>query len=292
MHKNCFCWRYFLIARQKVLFLHHKPTQFQPMKKYLFFALALLAVACNNDKDEVQREWVTLDFEADNFQQKVATLPNTWYFMKEGYSWIELITSLYHEALFTNDYGYAMFSGGLVVSSYNSNDVSRFGTYESDLYVYNARNANSATGGGADGSNHFLISYGNYEPAVDAELDMRPAITFADGKARMVKGCQVNCTTYFINVVENGNPYSPALKDGEEIKIYATGYDAAGREGKTVEMTLARKGKIIKEWTTWDLTSLGEVVSVKFNIKGGNTDEWGMTTPKYFAIDNIVVEKR
>ncbi len=28
----------------------------------------------------------------------------------------------------------------------------------------------------------------------------------------------------------------------------------------------------------------------KFNIIGGNTDEWGMTTPKYFAIDDIVVE--
>ena len=263
------------------------------MKKYLFFALALLAVACNNDKDDVQREWVTVDFEQNNFKQMAATSSSSWNFMKEGYSWIDPSTSLYHEAKFTNDYGYAMFGSGLVVSSYNAFDVESFGTYESDLYVYHPSTpAYMTKGGGADGSDHFLISYGNYEPEVDAELDMRPAITFSDGKARMVKGCQVNCTTYFINVAEKGNPYSPALKDGEEIKIYATGYDAAGREGKTVEMTLARKGKIIKEWTAWDLTALGEVVSVKFNIRGGNTDEWGMTSPKYFALDNLVVEKK
>jgi hypothetical protein len=31
---------------------------------------------------------------------------------------------------------------------------------------------------------------------------------------------------------------------------------------------------------------------VKFNIQGGNADEWGITTPKYFAIDNIVVEEK
>ena len=262
------------------------------MKKYLFFALALLAVACNNDKDEPQREWVTIDFETENFQQLSATSPSTWGYVKGGYAWIDPTTSLYHEAIFTNDYGYELFAGGLVVSGYNSNEVTHFGTYESDLYVYNGRKADSTKGGGAEGSDHFLISYGNYEPAVDAEADMRPTITFSDGKARMVKGCQVNCTTYFINIAKYGNPYSPALKDGEEIKVYATGYDAAGKEGKTAEMTIARKDNIIQKWTAWDLTSLGEVVSVKFNIRGGNTDEWGMTTPKYFAIDNIVVEKK
>lgn len=262
------------------------------MKKLLFFALALVAVACNDENKETEREWVTVDFEQNLFKEMTAAVPCTWNFMLEGYTWIEPNTSLYHEAEFTHDYGYALYGGGLTLSRYNTSDVERFGSYEYDLYVYNPKNADSTKGGGAGGSDTFLISYGNYEPAVDAELDMRPTIEFADGKARMVKGCQVNSTSYFINIAENGNAYSPALKDGEEVKIYATGYDAAGREGKTVEMTLARKGKIVKQWTSWDLTALGEVVSIKFNIKGGNTDEWGMTTPKYFAIDDIVVEKK
>jgi hypothetical protein len=117
-------------------------------------------------------------------------------------------------------------------------------------------------------------------------------MSFADGKPRTIRECWVNSTSYFVNIAENGNAFSPAMKEGEEIRLYATGYDAQGREGRTVEFSFARKGALIKEWTRWDLASLGEVVSIKFNIKGGNTDEWGMTTPKYFAIDHIVVEER
>lgn len=259
------------------------------MKKLLLFAFTLAMVACNNDNDKQDRKWLTLDFEDMTI---VADNPSTWSYVTEGYSWNDATTQLAHEAIFTTDYGYTMFSGGLIVSGYNSNDVVRFGTYESDLYAYNASNSDSTKGGGANGSNRFLISFGNFDPAFDPDLDLRPEIKFSDGKARAIKGCQVNSTTYFVNITQNGNPFSPAMKDGEEIKIYATGYDAAGREGKSVSMTIARKGNVIKEWTSWDLLPLGEVVSVKFNIKGGNTDEWGMTTPKYFAIDNIVVEDK
>ena len=262
------------------------------MKKLLFFALALVvAVACEKDNDEPEVATFTIDFEDSLFDSDVAEVPSTWNFVLEGYSWIEPSTSLYHEVIFTHDYGYAMFGGGLVLSSYNANDPTSFGTYEQDLYVYNSKNKDSKKGGGAGGSDTFLVAYGNYEPEVDAELDMRPTITFSDGKARVIKSCQVNSTTYFLNIAENGNPYSPAMKDGDEIKIYATGYDEAGREGKTVEMTFARKGKLIKKWTRWDLAALGKVRSIKFNIRGGNTDEWGMTTPKYFAIDDIVMER-
>lgn len=278
-------------AKTRKFTLHKKLST---MKKIFYiFSLAIAAlslVACNNDDEQVEVATYTIDFEDNLFDADVAEIASTWNFVNEGYSWIEPHTSLYHETIFTYDYGYAIFGGGLILSSYNSNDLASFGTYEQDLYVYNSKNKDSKKGGGAGGSDTFLIAYGNYEPEVDAELDMRPKIEFSDGRAHVIRGCQVNCTTYFLNIVENGNPYSPALKDGEEIKIYATGYDEAGREGKTVEMTLARKDMLIKQWTKWDLSALGKVKAIKFNIRGGNTDEWGMTTPKYFAIDDIVVE--
>ena len=262
------------------------------MKKFLILALSLVAMACSKDNEEPQREWITLDFEAATFSSKVATSPSSWSFVQEGYGWQDSATSLSHSSIFTNDYGYTLYGGGLTISNYNTCDVARFGSYEYDMYVYNVKNQDSRQGGGSGGSDNFLIAYGNFEPAIDAQLDMRPAITFADGEPRMIKSCRVCATSYFVNIAENGNPFSPAMKEGEQIKIYATGYDASGREGKTVEMELARKGKIVKEWTTWSLSKLGEVVTVKFNICGGNTDEWGMTTPKYFAIDDIVVEKK
>ena len=267
------------------------------MKKiFSILGCALLAmglVACDKDDKPNQLEYpkgFSITFEANALNDKVATSPSTWTFVQEGYGWSEDMFTLSHTSIFTYDYGYAMYGGGLTLSRYNTCDVERFSTYESDLYVYNSENADSQSGGGANGSDTFLIAHGNYDPNVDAELDLRPTITFADGIARKIISCQVNSTAYFVNIAENGNPFSPAMKDGEEIKIYATGYDAAGREGKTVSMSFARKGRLVKEWTTWDLSELGKVLTIKVNIKGGNTDEWGMTTPKYFAIDDIVVE--
>ena len=80
------------------------------------------------------------------------------------------------------------------------------------------------------------------------------------------------------------------LRKGDQVEISATGYDSSGAETATVRMTLARKGQYIKQWTSWNLSALGPVVKVRFNIEGGPMTEWGMTTPKYFAIDNIAIE--
>lgn len=255
-----------------------------------FFAMGL--VACDKgDEGQEHINTVVIDFEDAEFGDKVATSPATWTFMQEGYGWQDAATSLSHSSIFTFDYGYAIYGGGLTLSRYNTSDVVRFSTYESDLYAYNSKNDDAQSGGGANGSDTFLIAYGNYDPNVDAELDLRPTLTFADGVARRIVSCKVNSTAYFVNIAENGNPFSPAMKDGEEIRIYATGYDAQGREGKTISMSFARKGDLIKQWTTWNLTELGKVLTVKFNILGGNSNEWGMTTPKYFAIDDIAVEQ-
>ncbi|MBO4994202.1 MAG: DUF4465 domain-containing protein, partial [Alistipes sp.] len=96
---------------------------------------------------------------------------------------------------------------------------------------------------------------------------------------------------YFLNIAQNGNPFSAPLAEGDVVEIFATGYDSTGAETATASMVLARKGSYITEWTEWDLSSLGRVAKVRFNIKGGPATEWGMTTPKYFAIDNIAIEE-
>ena len=264
----------------------------------ILVSVAILAtlISCSKDEDAAPKR-TTISFEGAAWNKYVATESYSSAFVTEDYIWQDAVTSLTSTPIFVeSSWGgesYKYFGGGLTLSSYNTSsllDYDMDNLYLADLYCYNPKNVGSTKGGGNASSNNFLISYGNYEEGISE--DMRPEIYFADGKARKVVGCYVCATTYFVEIAEKGNSFSPALGATDEVKIYATGYDASGAELKTVSMTLAKKGVITKTWTAWDLSALGEVVRIKFNIKGGPTDDWGMKCPKYFAIDDITIEEK
>jgi hypothetical protein len=48
---------------------------------------------------------------------------------------------------------------------------------------------------------------------------------------------------------------------------------------------------LITEWTKWDLTSLGKVAKVAFNLEASSDliGEWGLASPAYFAYDDVTV---
>ena len=52
------------------------------------------------------------------------------------------------------------------------------------------------------------------------------------------------------------------------------------------------KGKnFVTDWKSWDLSGLGKVVRVEFNMFGSEdiTGDYGLAAPAYFAYDNIAV---
>ena len=55
-------------------------------------------------------------------------------------------------------------------------------------------------------------------------------------------------------------------------------------------MQYASYEKVTSEWTEWDLSGLGKVVSVKMNITGGTDNDWGFSLPAYYALDDITIE--
>lgn len=262
------------------------------MKNISLFALCLAALtllACDDKEQGPVRH--TIDFEGDYWTALSAPTYGEAYssaMVANGYEWRDQTTSLSSRALVDYTYG-AYIRGGALVSSYNSDDIATYGDYSKDLYVYNAASTSLTAGGGAGGSDNFLIIVGNYDDSSNG--DERAEIFFADGKERHIRGCEVCTTTYFLNIALNGNPFSAPLGEGDVIEIFATGYDSTGAETTTVSMPLATKSAHIDRWTSWDLSALGAVTKVRFNIKGGPATEWGMTTPKYFAIDNISIEE-
>ena len=266
------------------------------MKRFfsvLAVAAAVIAtVGCSKD-EEPKMNSVVVDFEGAEWNTINATTLGKCYsaeIMTEDYAFPSNPASLSVDVVFSSEYGYSYYAGGFTVSSYNTADLATYGSYDKDLYLYNPRSQNPTKGGGHNGSNNSLVAYGFVGSLVPEAAVGQPILYFTDGVARTIKGCYIASTSYFVNVAKNGNSFAEPLGDNDEVKIIAKGYDKSGHETGVVERTFARKGSLIEQWTAWDLSALGEVVEVRFDIWGGPETDYGMTTPKYFAIDDITIE--
>lgn len=240
----------------------------------------------------------TITFEGDYWEPLVAANYNGATYTNQihgNYSyplWIDATTQLTTDfpTYFNDDRSNSIgFDYPWILSSYNSSDLTAFGDYLHDLYVYNPDNADATTGGGRNGSNNFLVAFGYMENGPFSLGDYRPVFKFADGKARVIKSLYLNSTNYFLNVTANGNDLSPALAPGEEVTYYATGYDADGNELGTLTMIYASYEHVVTEWTEWDLSALGPIVALKLNQLGGTDNGYGYSLPAYYAIDDITV---
>ena len=102
----------------------------------------------------------------------------------------------------------------------------------------------------------------------------------------------VTNTSYTYSVLRYGDARAAAAGADSWFKIIAIGYDATGNEtGRTEFMLCDGADKIVSDWTKFDLSMLGEVVKIEFNIDGSSDlrGEWGLNTPGYFAFDDVAV---
>lgn len=180
-----------------------------------------------------------------------------------------------------------------IVSAYNSNslDTDTHGYYTHDLYVYNPDGEeDSTTGGGNNGSDNFITTFGYMDPEYPDYGDGRPILSFEDKKPRTIKGLYVNSTNYFISVALQGNPLSPPLGENEDVVLIATGYDADDNEISNTEMVFASYERAVTEWTYWGLSSLGDIVMLKINMVGGPDNGYGFSLPACYAVDDVTIE--
>lgn len=246
--------------------------------------LVAMAVGCSDD-DTPQQELPTghtITFEEACFEPFYATSPYSGAAVTPDYIWCDEATSLSSKPIFAESGGYTFYGGGATISGYSSSTFNDTYDYTQDLFFYQAASLASV-------ENHALVIYGNYEAEAIGAIDLRTELYFADGVEREILAARVAPTCYFLNVANNGNPFSPALSEGDEIIISATGFDAEDKQTGVSHFTLASYGNIPTEWRVWSLAELGRVVRVQFNIVGGPTNEYGMMSPKYFALDDIVI---
>ncbi len=195
------------------------------------------------------------------------------------YSWIDNNnTLLAHEFEVNKDQGMAYWSGGEAVSNYVETNLEN-GTSDFQLSVPMKDPVTEF--GGHNGSKNFCVHYDSY-------LNSQ-SLYFSDGEARVIDHMFVAPTTYLLNVEKNGNKFSGKIGPNDWFKITATGVDANGENTGTCDFYLAKDGKMVEDWTRWDLHSLGKVMVVYFKMDGSVTNQYGSTLPAYFAYDDVAV---
>ena len=205
--------------------------------------------------------------------------------MSEPYWWYdENNTEIMHIMPYNfNTYCYA--GGGHAISNFASTDYETYGDQYSQLTVYGEEGQ-----GGYNGSANFAMHFGYIDGSPWNETEYLPALTFGDGEARVIDHMYVNNGTYAINCYLNGNGLTAAVGEEDWVKLLATGYDENGEETGCVEIYLCNgPDDITMEWKKWDLSPLGKVVEVQFNVTGSSDNGYGFSQPAYFAYDNVAV---
>ena len=228
----------------------------------------------------------TLTFEGEPW---TALIPDSEYGNGNGqYSWYdedntELMFYPNPNAAFP---GY----GGHAISKYVGSDWETDGNYSHDLQAYNVT-------GGANGSENFCVHFGYVDDSGYGMMNELMGIEFGDDKAHVIESMYVTNTTYVYNQLQAagfGSTY--VLSDESTFKIVAYGYDDVDAEDdeyvSSSEFYLLNTGKnFVTNWTKWNLSGLGKVAAVRFNLVGSAdmVGDYGLAVPGYFAYDDVTV---
>lgn len=239
------------------------------MKKFLsLVAIAAMATfgmtSCSNDEGE------TVNFYTVNFEESyfTALIDNPQYggkllYSPDEYKWQDKETTLSSkcEKEDWSQWGMEGFGwkNGIAISNYVDATADSF---DKQLAV---PSKSQVTG------NNFAVVWDN-----NSEL------TFADGQAHTIVSMDICNTSYALaNIKKN-------LGKGYEFKVNCTFYKADGSKVEDAFL-LAKDDQVIDKWTTLNMSGFGPIKKIVFTFDGTDKGDWGLNTPKYFALDNIVV---
>ena len=143
-------------------------------------------------------------------------------------------------------------------------------------------------GSGAGGSANYALAYLG-----------SPVIRF-DAPAAPVS-VDVGNTTYTALSMLQGDSFAKKFggdsgNDADFLKLTFIGLDAADQETGRLDFYLAdyrfadnSLDYVIGNWASVNLSSLGTVSALKFELSSSDNGAFGMNTPAYFAIDNLAV---
>ncbi len=155
----------------------------------------------------------------------------------------------------------------------------------------NPYSAYSLPGGGGHDSPNFAVAF-NFSLG-DAVVKLR-----ARRKPRSIR---ITITTYAALSMRDGDGFAKKFggasgNDRDFFRLTIHGLDANDMSTGSVDFYLAdyrfpdnSQDYIVSDWTTVSLAPLGNAVKLAFELESSDVDPvFGMNTPAYFAIDNLV----
>ena len=143
----------------------------------------------------------------------------------------------------------------------------------------------NVVGGGYDGSKNYGVGYASsyYGPFTATVLN-HDSVDIA--------GFYITNSAYAYNSMTKGDAYAKKFGLGDWFKLTITGYDVDGtvtgiKEYYLADLRDADKAYIINDWRYVDLSSLGKVKKLGFELDSSDNGDWGMNTPAYFCFDNF-----
>ena len=175
------------------------------------------------------------------------------------------------------------YSGGFAFSNnYNSDWSSWDGFAYSNITTTNVAGAgaqyNAITGSGADGSETYAVAYVPFAANP-------PTITL--DTEQVLSGAFFTNNNYAFYSMRDGDDFAKEFTDDDWFMVTITGFDDDGVETGSVEFMLADGTSIVNTWKWVDLSGLGAVRELIFELSSSDTGDWGMNTPAYFCIDNL-----
>ncbi|MBN1906188.1 MAG: DUF4465 domain-containing protein [Deltaproteobacteria bacterium] len=159
--------------------------------------------------------------------------------------------------------------------------------------------SNNGAGGGVNGSANYGVS------CVGSWMGWYPQTyngVVSGEYAQVVNGAYFTNNAYAYHSMMEGDSYAKKFggatgTDPDWFKLTVYGLDSEyARTGNSVDFYLAdyrsensEGDYIITDWTWVDLTSLGLVYGLEFDLTSSDTGTWGINTPAYFVMDNLDV---
>lgn len=237
------------------------------MKKFLFLLItAALAASCFDDGSGMSQSYtVSADF---NYAE-IAYFPDSTFFntqTPDGFAYDAL--NFYHQLSPDK----VWFDGGFILSCLQMPLSGKTEGLNNNSYRCYLQPLKTQF------PNNYTVFYQNPEPGFMPEHAIK--FPFTENGTCTMQGCFVT------NTVEVAEYVKKNFEVGDRLSIKATGYLNGSKTGEaTINLAdfSAQKDSIVSLWTPFELTKLGSVEYVDFEIVSSKPD-----TPPYFCMDNMV----